>query len=207
MDTLNELQSCPNYSPTSFDRRPMHGEYYKQNTYHSIAMSACKSRLRQKLLPPPAVQQQQQQADIYSVNSDGEEGSSRQPQTKDANANSSHQMTIESDRNQNGSPPLFIDNNNPRHSSAGGGGEAGRGSASAQRPASTDSLARQALMAAQVLHLIPTDRARARSIAQGNNVVCNNTLLGTSELNRILPNREVKIFVGTWNMNGEPQPT
>lgn len=84
-------------------------------------------------------------------------------------------------------------------------GGCGDGPNFSQRPASADSLARQALMAAQVLHLIPTEKARARSIAQGS-VVCNNTLLGSSELNRILPNREVKIFVGTWNMNGEPPP-
>lgn len=185
MDTLNELRSCANYSPSSFDKRPGYAEYYKQNTYNSIAMSACKSRLREKLLPPDKIQlaqeQQQQQTDIYSVTSDTEEVSSNNNNTNRLNGHATGTSST---------PPTATEVHY------------------AQRPASADSLARQALMAAQVLHLIPAERARARSIAQGGstNVVCNNTLLGTSELNRILPNREVKIFVGTWNMNGEAPP-
>lgn len=198
MDTLNELKSCPNYSPTTFDRRPMYAEYYQQNTYNSIAMSACKSRLREKLLPPQVSQvqdkvpqQQQQQpngADIYSVTS-ADEGSSQDNLVNNNNSNNI---------NCGGSPSL------PVHCEA-SSGRSHNNNNNCQRPASTDSLARQALMAAQVLHLIPTERARARSIAHGN-TANNNTLLGMSELNRVLPNREVKVFVGTWNMNGEPPP-
>lgn len=31
-------------------------------------------------------------------------------------------------------------------------------------------------------------------------------LLGPAELDRILPNKEITIFVGTWNMNGQNPP-
>lgn len=187
-DTLNDLKSCPNYSPSTFDKRPGYAEYYQQNTYNSIAMSACKSRLREKLLPPPSTMPekvQQNGAEIYSLEGDG---------------GPSSQNHVNNNISTNSGSPIPVQYDTER------GGTGGSTSNYCQRPASTDSLARQALMAAQVLHLIPAERARARSIAQGTNVVCNNTLLGTSELNRILPNREVKIFVGTWNMNGEPPP-
>lgn len=33
-----------------------------------------------------------------------------------------------------------------------------------------------------------------------------NSLLGPSELDRVLPIREIKVFVGTWNMNGQHPP-
>lgn len=33
-----------------------------------------------------------------------------------------------------------------------------------------------------------------------------NSLLGPVELEKVLPNRELKIFVGTWNMNGQTPP-
>lgn len=73
-----------------------------------------------------------------------------------------------------------------------------------QRPTSADSLARNTLMAAQVLNLIPTEKARERSYLQGK--LSYNSLLGGQELEKVLPNREVKIFVGTWNMNGQNPP-
>lgn len=59
---------------------------------------------------------------------------------------------------------------------------------------SMDSLARQALLAAQVLHLIPTEKARGRNFLQGR--IAANSLLGPIELERVLPKREIKIFVG-----------
>lgn len=30
-----------------------------------------------------------------------------------------------------------------------------------------------------------------------------NSLLGSLELERVLPQREVRIYIGTWNMNGQ----
>ncbi|KAK6642969.1 hypothetical protein RUM43_004471 [Polyplax serrata] len=80
--------------------------------------------------------------------------------------------------------------------------EAGDGENS--RHVSMDSLARQSLLAAQVLHLIPTEKARERNFLHGR--IGANSMLGPVELDRVLPKREIKIFVGTWNMNGEPPP-
>ncbi|KAJ9600816.1 hypothetical protein L9F63_001028 [Diploptera punctata] len=70
--------------------------------------------------------------------------------------------------------------------------------------ASMDSLARHSLLAAQVLHLIPTTRARERNYLHGR--IAATSLLGLVELERTLPQRELKIFVGTWNMNGQAPP-
>lgn len=75
---------------------------------------------------------------------------------------------------------------------------------SAHSTVSTNSLAKKALMAAQVLHLIPTSKARQRNYLQGR--IGANSLLGPTELDKILPHREIKIFVGTWNMNGQTPP-
>jgi inositol polyphosphate 5-phosphatase INPP5E len=68
----------------------------------------------------------------------------------------------------------------------------------------TDSLARQALMAAHVFHLIPTEKARQRNFLQGRSA--SNSLLGAAELEKACPDREVTIFVGSWNMNGQSPP-
>ncbi|KAL0106714.1 hypothetical protein PUN28_015335 [Cardiocondyla obscurior] len=70
--------------------------------------------------------------------------------------------------------------------------------------ASMDSLAKQSLLAAQVLNLIPTQKARERNFLHGR--IAANSLLGPVELEKVLPNRELKIFVGTWNMNGQNPP-
>ncbi|XP_058975642.1 inositol polyphosphate 5-phosphatase E [Musca domestica] len=73
-----------------------------------------------------------------------------------------------------------------------------------ERQGSSTGLARQALMAAQVLSLIPTEKARERSYLDGR--LGSSSLLGPSELNKVLPTKEVTIFVGTWNMNGQSPP-
>lgn len=54
------------------------------------------------------------------------------------------------------------------------------------------------------VYLIPTSKARQRNFLQGK--VGANSLLGAGELDRVCPNREVTIFVGTWNMNGHSPP-
>ncbi|XP_022201559.2 inositol polyphosphate 5-phosphatase E [Nilaparvata lugens] len=73
-----------------------------------------------------------------------------------------------------------------------------------KRDVSMDSLARQSLLAAHVLHLIPTHRARERNFLHGR--IAAHSLLGTVELDRVLPQREIRIYIGTWNMNGRPPP-
>ncbi|XP_022830716.1 72 kDa inositol polyphosphate 5-phosphatase isoform X4 [Spodoptera litura] len=75
---------------------------------------------------------------------------------------------------------------------------------SSSRAGSTDSLARNSLLAAQVLRLIPTQEARERNYLYGR--LASHSLLGAAELEHVFPDREVKIFVGTWNMNGQPPP-
>ncbi|KAI8435877.1 hypothetical protein MSG28_004084 [Choristoneura fumiferana] len=72
------------------------------------------------------------------------------------------------------------------------------------RAGSTDSLARNSLLAAQVLRLIPTQEARERNYLYGR--LASHSLLGAAELEHVFPDREVTIFVGTWNMNGQAPP-
>lgn len=69
---------------------------------------------------------------------------------------------------------------------------------------STNSLAAQSLMAAHVLNLIPAEKARERNYLHG--CLSFVSLMGRIEMERVLPDKEVKIFVGTWNMNGQNPP-
>lgn len=75
---------------------------------------------------------------------------------------------------------------------------------SGSRAGSTDSLARNSLLAAQVLRLIPTQEARERNFLHGR--LASNSLLGAAELEHVFPDREVTVFAGTWNMNGQSPP-
>lgn len=43
-----------------------------------------------------------------------------------------------------------------------------------------------------------------RNYLQGRVAV--NSLLGSAELERVLPGREVRLYVGSWNMNGHSPP-
>ncbi|GAB0092546.1 Inositol polyphosphate 5-phosphatase E [Sergentomyia squamirostris] len=131
----------------------------------SIAVSACRSRLRKKLFPP-------------GVNPDEINQSAPDIATKEE--------------------PEHRNSRSFSYDTLPGGGIL------QQRPTSADSLARNTLMAAQVLNLIPTEKARERNYLQGK--LSYNSLLGASELEKVLPNREVKIFVGTWNMNEQNPP-
>ncbi|XP_071443267.1 inositol polyphosphate 5-phosphatase E [Hetaerina americana] len=69
---------------------------------------------------------------------------------------------------------------------------------------SMEGLAKQALLAAKVLHLIPTNKARERNYLHGR--IAAMSLMGPLELEKVLPYREITIFIGTWNMNGQAPP-
>ncbi|XP_046403699.1 uncharacterized protein LOC124169212 isoform X2 [Ischnura elegans] len=69
---------------------------------------------------------------------------------------------------------------------------------------SMEGLAKQALLAAKVFHLIPTNKARERNYLHGR--IAAMSLMGPLELEKVLPCREITIFIGTWNMNGQAPP-
>ncbi|CRL06663.1 CLUMA_CG019456, isoform A [Clunio marinus] len=68
----------------------------------------------------------------------------------------------------------------------------------------TNSLAKNTLMAGHVFYLIPTEKVRQRNFLQGRSA--SNSLLGAVELEKACPNRDVTIFIGSWNMNGQSPP-
>ncbi|XP_059619169.1 inositol polyphosphate 5-phosphatase E [Phlebotomus argentipes] len=133
----------------------------------SIAVSACRSRLRKKLFPPGM--------DIEQINMSAPNIASNEASEHRKSRSYSYDTL----------PGVS-------------------GNALQQRPTSADSLARNTLMAAQVLNLIPTEKAREKNYLHGK--LSYNSLLGGHELEKVLPSREVKIFVGTWNMNGQNPP-
>ncbi|KAG4066227.1 hypothetical protein HA402_000451 [Bradysia odoriphaga] len=145
--------------------KPVFSEY--QSYQSSIAMSACRSRFRQKLLPPG-----------ISIDLASNEQHFSSP-------NISEKPSDEVIPNNNRSMSFDVLTGRPSTASA-------------------DSLAKQSLIAAQLLHLIPVERARERNYLAGCLAI--NSLFGPAELDRVLPTREVKIFVGTWNMNEHNPP-
>lgn len=131
----------------------------------SIAITACKSRLRLKLLPPG-----KQIVDILdginnypNINSNNSDSITKQHVSSpsiffNSNLNSNnHMMTIENN-------PLSVSIETKNNVSQNLRSMSHDGIQSIHRTSitSTDSLAKQALMAAQMLSLIPTEKARER---------------------------------------------
>lgn len=168
--------------------KPVFNEYQS-----SIAMSACRSRLRQKLLPPGGNTEFTGEQHFSSPNISA--GVTPEPVIAEP-----------SEGNRSLSYDILT---------------------GVKRPASADSLAKQSLIAAQLLNLIPAEKVRERyekyissiffikrnstpilfifrNFVAGRLAV--NSLFGAAELDKVLPSREIKIYVGTWNMNGQNPP-
>jgi len=146
-----------------------------------IAVSACRSRLRLKLYPPG-----QELPPVQAVEEPGDIKRATTPQHMSSPNIATQPDGIEPIQEQPG--VRFMSHENM----------------TLQRQGSGSNLARQTLMAAHALNLIPTDKARERSFLDGR--LGSSSLLGPSELGRVLPQKEVTIFVGTWNMNGHHPP-
>ena len=144
-------------------------------SYPSPILLSCRSRFRDKFLPPAS--------DQYSSLKD-------HSSTPDI---PTHSTPVRQGSRKSGSFDMITD------SSA-------RSQDCCSDPLSvtTDSLAKQALMAAHVFHLIPTEKARQRNFLQGRSA--SNSLMGQVELEKACPNRDVTIFIGSWNMNGQSPP-
>lgn len=139
-------------------------------SYPSPILLSCRSRFRDKFLPPSS--------DQYSSLKD-------HSSTPDI---PTHSAPVRQDSRKSGSFDTI----------AMASGKQNDGSA--DTGSRTDSLAKQALMAAHLFHLIPTEKARQRNFLQGRSA--SNSLLGAVELEKACPNRDVTIFIGSWNMNG-----
>lgn len=133
-------------------RPPVFNEYQKGTNHQSIAMSACRSRLRQKLLPPPG----QLTAADFGVES----------HFSSPNITVSGDVVDDDDDNDinniarvsaAGETHSSADDNNGRSLSY----DILTG---VRRPTSADSLAKQSLIAAQLLNLIPAERVRERYV-------------------------------------------
>lgn len=211
---------------TFFANRETTGAFAADRPVQSIAMSACRSRLRQKLMPPSssvdgATMQREQNLSFPNI--------SDKDKSIDAFATPQH-------RNSRSYSYDMLTN-------------------AAKRTGRTESLAKNSLMAAQLINLIPTEVARERytpykhshihkfiilincSVTHDRELVKSliyahvydlakianfslphryrsylannlsvNSLLGPSELDRVIAGREIRIFVGTWNMNGSHPP-
>ncbi|KAM8708856.1 hypothetical protein ACLKA7_015772 [Drosophila subpalustris] len=159
----------------------------KSDTVHRapirpIAVSACRSRLRLKLYPPG------QELPPLNVDESAENLKRATTPQHMSSPNIGTQSDVLDGALQDSSGMRFMSHENM----------------TLHRQGSGTNLARQALMAAQALNLIPADKARERSFLDGR--LGSSSLLGPSELSRVLPQKEVTIFVGTWNMNGHSPP-
>ncbi|XP_060652754.1 inositol polyphosphate 5-phosphatase E [Drosophila nasuta] len=148
-----------------------------------IAVSACRSRLRLKLYPPGQ--------ELPPLNVDESAETLKRATTPQHMSSPNIAMqpdTLDACMQQDPNGVRFMSHENM----------------TLHRQGSGSNLARQTLMAAQALNLIPADKARERSYLDGR--LGSSSLLGPSELSRVLPQKEVTIFVGTWNMNGHSPP-
>lgn len=167
------------YSPSSSSNK---SDTVNRAPIRPIAVSACRSRLRLKLFPPgqelPPLHPEESAETLKRATTPQHMSSpniATQPDTLDVGIQEMPGMRFMSHENM-----------------------------TLRRQGSGSNLARQALMAAQALNLIPADKARERSYLDGR--LGSSSLLGPSELSRVLPQKEVTIFVGTWNMNGHSPP-
>lgn len=146
-----------------------------------IAVSACRSRLRLKLYPPgqelPPLDAAEEPGDIKRATTPQHMSSPNIATQPDGMDPMQEQLGVRYMSHEN---------------------------MTLQRQGSGSNLARQTLMAAHALNLIPAEKARERSYLDGR--LGSSSLLGPSELSRVLPQKEVTIFVGTWNMNGHHPP-
>ncbi|KRF99023.1 uncharacterized protein Dwil_GK27586 [Drosophila willistoni] len=167
-------------SPTNLSTR---SDSLHRAPIRPIAVSACRSRLRLKLYPPgkelPPLQQSSDEVVDIKRATTPQHMSSPNIATQEEDGHSVEQEM----------PGMrFMSHENM----------------TLQRQGSGSNLARQALVAAHALNLIPAEKARERSYLDGR--LGSSSLLGPSELSRVLPQKEVTIFVGTWNMNGHSPP-
>lgn len=145
-------------------------------SYPSPILLSCRSRFRDKFLPPSS--------DQYSSLTDHSSTPNiptRSPPARQDSRKSGSFDTI-----------------------AGKGGSGNECCSDSGGRVTADSLAAHALVAAHVFHLIPTEKARQRNFLQGRSA--SNSLLGAVELEKACPNRDVTIFIGSWNMNGSCPP-
>ncbi|KPU77649.1 uncharacterized protein Dana_GF26950, isoform B [Drosophila ananassae] len=146
-----------------------------------IAVSACRSRLRLKLYPPG-----QELPPLDAADEPGDIKRATTPQHMSSPNIATQPDGMDPMQEQLGVRYMSHEN------------------MTLQRQGSGSNLARQTLMAAHALNLIPAEKARERSYLDGR--LGSSSLLGPSELSRVLPQKEVTIFVGTWNMNGHHPP-
>lgn len=163
--------------PLAVRSSPAYYNLPKYDVYPSPILLSCRSRFREKFIPP-SLEQYNSLKDCNSTPDIPSQNQSPTVKKEDRKSGSFDTITIDHHKfDECCSDPDRV---------------------------SADSLARQTLMAAQVLHLIPTEKARQRNFLQGRSASI--SLLGAAELEKACPNREATIFVGSWNMNGQNPP-